>query len=119
MKSATFIHTLRPAHVSTGKYSNQRRYGTPSGTGMPRPIAACDSPNIEFSVYRDGEADFAEIELRIGTRSCARFDVRMTPEVLREAAARLLDAAHDIEAFPAAVLAKQAGECIPTAGEKP
>lgn len=103
----TFTHTPRPAHVSKGKFSNQRRFGTPRGKNLPEDtIAATDREKGELSVYRDGEEDLAEVSLRIGLMSRASITLRMTPAELRSAAATLLDAAHDIDTLPAAVLAR-------------
>jgi len=100
-------HTYRPAHVSEGKFSNQRRFGTPCGKNLPADtIAATDREKGELSVYRDGEEDLAEVSLRIGLMSRASITLRMTPAELRSAAATLLDAAHDIDTLPAAVLAR-------------
>lgn len=104
---SVFTHTPRPAHVSEGKFSNQRRFGTPCGNCLPEDtIAATDREKGELSVYRDGEEDLAEVSLRIGLMSRASITLRMTPAELRSAAATLLDAAHDIDTLPAAVLAR-------------
>ena len=102
-----FTHTPRPAHVSEGKFGNHRRFGTPCGNYLPADtIAATDREKGELSVYRDGEEDLAEVSLRIGLMSHAYISLRMTPAELRSAAATLLDAAHDIDTLPAAVLAR-------------
>ena len=103
----TFTHTPRPAHVSEGRYSNQRRFGTPRGKNLPADtIAATDCENGELSVYRNSKEDLAEVSLRIGLMSHASITLRMTPAELHSAAAALLDAAHDIDTLPAAVLAR-------------
>ncbi len=104
---SAFTHTPRPAHVSEGKFSNQRRFGTPCGKNLPADtIAATDREKGELSVYRDGEEDLAEVSLCIGLMSHACITLRMPPAELRSAAAALLDAAHDIDTLPAAVLAR-------------
>lgn len=108
--TASTTHTYRPAHVSEGQYSNQRRFGALQyGEIHPSELKiSVERVSGEFSVYRDGTADVAEVTLAIGPHTRAAIDLRMTPAELREAAARLLDAAHDIEANPAAVLQRQA-----------
>jgi hypothetical protein len=55
-----------------------------------------------LAVYRDAKRQVAELEINVA--SIARIDIELTPTKLRELAARLLDAAHDIEANPAAML---------------
>lgn len=97
----TFTHTPRPACAQSGKYARQRRYGPPDGlgNGHPQPLTHGETT---FGVYRDAHKQVASMEVRIG--SVAFLDFDLTPEKLRELAARLLDAAHDIETNPAAKL---------------
>lgn len=55
-------------------------------------------------VYRNAARDVADVDIRA---TAGRVDVQagasLTPAELRELAHRLLDAAHDLEAFPATV----------------
>jgi hypothetical protein len=108
----TFTHTPRPAITSNDKrYRYQRRFGRgrevrdhvlqPSERHTRRLDA-------ELDVYRDGETDLAEVHIKLGCFATAEITVRLTPAELRELAACLLDAAHDIETLPAAVLAQEA-----------
>lgn len=108
--TASTTHTYRPAHVSEGKHSYQRRFGVPQHDDCHPSALSISVGRVSgaFSVYRDGTEDVAEVRLAIGTHTRASIDLRMTPAELREAAARLLDAAHDIEANPAAALQRQA-----------
>lgn len=109
--SSAFTHTYRPACVSQGEYAYQRRFGNSEFGHHPDPvIAATDPQKGRFTVFRDGETDLAEVRLAMGLHSNAFIDLRMTPAELREAAARLLDAAHDIETNPADVLRRHTRE---------
>lgn len=109
--SSIFVHLPRPAIVpDEPRYANQRRFG--SGPGFrttrvaPSDREAC-SMNAQAVVYRDGECDLAELSLNLGLSTCAQITERLTPTELRDLAARLIDAAHDIEAHPAAALAAE------------
>ncbi len=48
------------------------------------------------------------MHIKLGCLATAEITVRLTPDELRELAACLIDAAHDIETLPAAVLAQEA-----------
>ena len=104
-QQGTSTHTARPAQVSEGEYSNQRRFGPSSSASFGLKLAA-DGGQCSADVYRDSNEDVAELTLHIGLMTSAEFTARLTPTELRELAARLLDAAHDIETLPAAVLAR-------------
>lgn len=114
---STFTHTPRPPHVSAAPYQTQRRFGPPNCVPhrMPEPIEPKteEQGHARLSVFRDGEEDVAELNFSMGLLSRARIDVSMTPSDLRELAARLLDAAHDIQTNPAAKLMAElaAEEC--------
>lgn len=105
----TTTHTPRPAHVSKkAEYRFQRRYGADehSSFGL-RPVTDLGyHPTV--TVYRDGTTNTAELQVTLGLGTSASVDVLLTPPELRELAACLLDAAHDIESLPAVVLAKEA-----------
>ena len=88
------VHHPRPAIVATAKgCGNQRRFGSdlPLRTGD-------DGVNVE--VVRFSDENTANILLDFRTYWTAR--ATASPTELRELAARLIDAAHDIETFPAA-----------------
>ena len=106
----TFTHTPRPPCVCKGQYANQRRFGPPGkfSNEHPQPLTHGETT---LGVYRDAERQVAELEINVA--SIASLDIQLTPTKLRELAARLLDAAHDIEANPAAKLteAMAAEEC--------
>lgn len=98
---STFTHTPRPPCVCKGQYADQRRFGPPSeiSSGHPQPLAHGETT---LGVYRDAKRQVAALEINVA--SIARIGIELTPTKLRELAARLLDAAHDIEANPAAKL---------------
>ena len=98
---STFTHTPRPPCVCKGQYANQRRFGPPSKVSNehPQPLTHGETT---LGVYRDAKRQVAELEINVA--SIARIGIELTPTKLRELAARLLDAAHDIEANPAAML---------------
>lgn len=109
--SSIFVHLPRAAIVPDDpRYAYQRRFG--SGPGLratrvaPSDREAC-SMNAQAVVYRDGECDLAELSLHLGAFTFAQITERLTPDELRDLASRLIDAAHDIEAHPAAALAAQ------------
>ena len=101
----TTIHHPRPAIVATTEgCGNQRRFGS----DMPLRI----SLGVDVEVLRIAYENVARLTLELG------FDWRATAIVttteLRELAARLLDAAHDIEASPATTLAgTETAEVVP------
>ncbi|WP_418131492.1 hypothetical protein [Variovorax sp. 278MFTsu5.1] len=106
----------RPAHVaSEPEYAYQRRFGSDSNDAYRGSRSADNRSSEEFApamaaaaVYRDGKTDLAELQIDMGLHTCARFILRLDTAQLRDLSARLLDAAHDIEANPAAVLAQSA-----------
>ena len=107
---STFTHTPRPPCVCTGRHANQRRFGPPGEVSNehPQPLTHGETT---LGVYRDAKRQVAELEINVA--SIARIGIELTPTKLRELAARLLDAAHDIEANPAAKLMKaQAAEQV-------
>ena len=98
---STFTHTPRPPCVCKGQYANQRRFGPPGKVSNehPQPLTHGETT---LGVYRDAKRQVAELEINVA--SIASIGIELTPTKLRELAARLLDAAHDIEANPAAKL---------------
>ena len=98
---STFTHTPRPPCVCKGQYANQRRFGPPSEVSNehPQPLTHGETT---LGVYRDAKRQVAELEINVA--SIASIGIELTPTKLRELAARLLDAAHDIETNPAAML---------------
>ena len=98
---STFTHTPRPPCVCKGQYADQRRFGPPSeiSSGHPQPLTHGETT---LGVYRDAKRQVAELEINVA--SIARIGIELTPTKLRELATRLVDAAHDIETNPAAML---------------
>lgn len=110
--AGTFNHTPRPAITNDdARYRNQRRFGRGSAARdhvLQPSEPHTRSQHAELDVYRDGETDLAEVRISLGLFASANITVRLTPDELRELAACLIDAAHDIETLPAAVLAQEA-----------
>lgn len=106
----TFTHAPRPAIVPTeAKHAWQRRFG-PGATVGDYKINPADrearAMRCELKVFRDGNCDIAEVRISLGLYTTAQITARLSPTELRELAARLIDAAHDIEALPADALAR-------------
>lgn len=97
----TFTHTPRPPCVCKGQYANQRRFGPPGEISNEHPQPLTHS-GTTLGVYRDAKRQVAELEINVA--SIASIGIELSPTKLRELAARLIDAAHDIEANPAAML---------------
>ena len=102
----------RPAHVPPEReYAYQRRFGSDEqdayrGTASvdKRSDAELSTPMGWASVYRDGKRDRAELRIELGGGSTARITFNLDAAGLRDLAARLLDAAHDLESAPAEAL---------------
>lgn len=109
-QQGTFTHTPRPAIVAkTAGHTNQRRFGVADrarGYVISPTEQQARAMNTELQVFRDAEFDMAEVTIDIGLYTCASITVRLNPAELRDLATRLIDAAHDIESLPAAVLAR-------------
>lgn len=105
--AGAFTHTPRPPQTpATPEHWWQRRYPGTSGSNYVR----CKEPEsrhlgAEVEVWRDAGCDTAEVRTSLGLHTCASITARMTPAEMRDLAERLIDAAHDIEANPAAALA--------------
>lgn len=105
MTTATkpFIHYPRPARVpARAAYAWQRRFSDSDHDSHGLQLA---NGNTRAEVLRDARGDvaFLSLEARL---DCAlmRHEVTLTPHELRELAARLIDAAADIELLPAVEL---------------
>lgn len=104
-----FTHTPRPARTGSGKHAWQRRFTTDDSSYNSKCRHDASEPHYcATTVWRDAKQDVAELEITLGLHTSASMTVRLTPAELRDLAARLLDAAHDIETLPAAVLAQEA-----------
>lgn len=107
--SIAFTYTPRPALVAKEyQFRHQRRFGNKEPLGYHIYPQTDPDSKSDLVVFRDGETDVASLEVSLGIFTNARIDVRLTPSELRELATRLLDAAHDIDTLPAAVLAQEA-----------
>lgn len=98
---STFTHTPRPPCVYKGQYIHQRRFGPPGKVSNEHPHPLTHGETT-LSVYRYAKKQVAVLGINVA--SIASIDIELTPTKLRELAARLLDAAHDIETNPAAML---------------
>lgn len=108
--TATFTHTPRPAIVPANpEYGDQRRYGS-GDCALSYKLypgrRGAKSMHTELEVFRYGDSDLAEVIVTIGYHTGATIRAELNADELRDLAARLIDAAHDIETFPATVLAR-------------
>lgn len=101
------IHHPRPPIVpQNSQHAWQRYFGnSAAGLGQYLLVATDLAMAPRCCVMRNAAFDVAEMNISLGVNTDARITICMTPAELRELAARLIDAAHDIEAFPAAILA--------------
>lgn len=108
--ATAFSHHARPPILPAEKeHAWQRSFGDASDVaGYTIDLITDDTQHPGITVMRDARKNVAELEVRIGIWTCASITARLTPAELRELAARLLDAAHDIETLPAAVLTQAA-----------
>lgn len=109
---SNFTHTPRPA-ITTDRPGCewQRRFGpgkAPLDYSLKPEDRESQVRRAELDVFRDSKFDLAELSIHLGLYTCASITARLNPEELRDLAARLIDAAHDIETLPAAVLAQEA-----------
>lgn len=107
MSAATTIHQARPALAAHASHPDQR-YFTEGSThhGINGQAVYTDVPMVR--VYRNALQDEAELTIRLATHFEAT--AVLTAANLRRLASDLLDAAHDIEQNPAAMLAEQPQE---------
>ena len=103
----SFTHHIAPPTVAGGEHANQRRYGPNAYYGTRPKAARNETIAPQAGVYRDSTEDTAELTLTLGLHNSAHITIQLSPAELRELAGRLLDAAADIEANPAAVLTKR------------
>jgi hypothetical protein len=94
---SAFTHEPRAPRVPRESAHSYQRWFT-----GPVRISPPGDDYSEAEVYRNGDRDVAEVRL-MSHRGGMRFDasLELAPAELRELALRLLDAAHDLEAFPA------------------
>ena len=112
---STFTHTPRPAITTdTPDCEWQRRFGNAAEPlGYQLNTSTDKKASATIDLLRDATTNVASLRLNLGLWTEASMAVRLTPAEMRELAARLLDAAHDIEANPAAKLMKaQAAEQV-------
>lgn len=96
---APFTHYPRPAIVAdTEGCHDQRRFGSDLELSLSN-----GTTRVSAEVLRFATRDTAKLCLRIGVIK-AIMQVQATPAEMRELAARLIDAAHDIDTFPATAL---------------
>lgn len=93
-------HTYRPAITpKDAQYSNQRRYGADSHEAYGLGSAKNATDRVLLTRYAEGNKAALGIE-----GENFRATLELTAPQMRALAARLLDAAHDIEVHPAQVL---------------
>ncbi len=106
----TFTYTPRPAITTDSAGCEwQRRFGNADEVLGYQLTASTDKHALAaIDLLRDAGTNVADLRMNIGCWTSASMTVRLTSPELRELAARLLDAAHDIETLPAAALAEEA-----------
>lgn len=102
--SSTFVHAPRPAWVpSEAENAWQRSFGTDNYSAIcGLQLRDAESGRMSISVLRSAKKEVARLEIALGATCHVR--ALLDPAELRDLAARLIDAAHDIEAHPAAEL---------------
>lgn len=108
-EAAAHYAPIAPTVPTGSKYIRQRWFHR--GEILGRDVRSAGERGWESAaqVFRDGEKDIAELIVRSYSGSLAlNVNLEFDPAGLRDLAFRLLDAAHDIETNPAAVLAKAA-----------
>lgn len=101
---SAFTHTPRPAITTdTPGCEWQRRFGNAAETlGYILTASTDESTQATIDLLRDATSNVTALRMNIGCHTSAFMSVLLTPAELRELAARLIDAAHDIETMPAA-----------------
>jgi hypothetical protein len=108
--AGTFTHTPRPALIPVA-HQEIRRFGTGEKTLDYQLECSSESAQrmrAEIRTLRDAERDVADLRIKLGNYTNAEITVELTADEMRDVARRLIDAAHDIEAHPAAALAREA-----------
>lgn len=102
--SSIFVHAPRPTFVPNAPQSAwQRTFGTDHHSAVcGLRLSAEVIDGTLASVLRPAHENRAWLEISLG--SACTVKAMMTPSDLRELAARMVDAAHDIEAHPASTL---------------
>lgn len=109
MPPTPFTHTPRPAWCAEAPHDWQRRYG--AGPLDYKTRARGCSPNYaSVDLLRNADENVAQVCAYFSSLNglTAEVAMKLTPIELRDLARRLIDAAHDIEAYPAEVLQKVA-----------
>lgn len=100
--TATTVHVPRPPIVSAGEHSNQRRFGATQRDAFGMHLV--HHAATELVVCRLASEEVASLEVSIrnhrGHGAAVSIDLDLTRTELLELAARLIDAAHDINTYP-------------------
>ena len=117
LAQAAFIHNARAPHVPRD-YPRQRYF---AGGGKNYCVEVAEAANnnpcahvaaVTSCVFRSAGRDLGELSLAIeNSVTSSSLRVNLTPAEMRALAARLIDAAHDIELWPAARLADYDSLC--------
>lgn len=104
--ASIFVHAPRaPSSATEPEHSWQRRFG-PNDGPLHYKLTLCDREASRMDacveVFRSATESTAELTLRFGIATSCETTASMTPAELRDLAERLIDAAHDIDAHPAA-----------------
>lgn len=107
LTQAAFHHEPRPPSVPP-EHGHQRLFKGPAALPKRLPLGGeglyIGSANA--LVWRSALADVAYLDIEVDGGACvSRMNLKATAGELRELAARLIDAAHDLELWPAERLA--------------
>jgi hypothetical protein len=112
-----FVHQVHAPYVPGEAQYNKQRSFSRGNDNRAVDLDYAKKPNdwgtvtasAEVAVFRWADVNTAELSLKVGAnRSECTATVMCSATELREIAARLLDAAYDLDAFPAAVLMQRA-----------
>lgn len=108
-RAAIFVHAPRPAWVhGEARSAWQRTFGPNDHSAICGiRLRNAESAGTSLAVLRPATEDLARLTIELGCACYVR--AVLAPSELREIAARLIDAAHDIETHPAAAPATARG----------
>ena len=110
-QQAAFIHHPRNAHVC-GSHNAQRYFNSGVLAVDLGPKHDPDFNAVGTCVLRFSDYNYAHLKMSVNTSAGdSSISALMTPTELRDLAARLIDAAHDIELWPSDRLADYASLC--------
>ena len=99
-KPGEFFYRARPGRLGgLSQHGKLFYFGPDDFSALYMPLDGQDRPE-RFCIFRDQINDGAFLGIELGVFSTVNFHIFLGPNELRELAARLLDAAHDIDTHP-------------------